>query len=208
MTNDNYTTLKGMASSEIKVKGSRFIGYAITAGDKLGAESFIGEISKKHHDATHNCFAYRIGIGDGTIFRYSDAGEPSGTAGRPILESIEGRELTDVVCVVTRYFGGTKLGTGGLARAYGECASGTLDNGEKVIKYVTGTIRIVFEYDLTGVVMTLVSDYDCKIESTHYKTDTEMTLSVRLSLLERFRQALIDATAGKVKILGEEVKHP
>jgi len=208
MTEDSYTTLKGMTSSEIKVKGSRFIGYATTAGDKQEAESFIGEISRKHHDATHNCFVYRIGIGDRAIFRYSDDGEPSGTAGKPILEAIDGRELTHIVCVVTRYFGGTKRGTGGLARAYGECAAKTLDRGDKIKKYITQPLRIVYEYDLTGVVMGLVSDYDCKIESTHYKTDTEMTLSVRLSLLERFRQALIDATAGKVKILGEEVKHP
>ena len=208
MTNDSYTTLKGMTSSEIKVKGSRFIGYATTAGNKQEAEFFIRRISKKHHDATHNCFAYRIGIGDNAIFRYSDAGEPSGTAGRPILEAIEGRELTDVVCVVTRYFGGTKLGMGGLSRAYGECAVKTLDRGDKIKEYVTQPLRIAYEYYLTGVVMGLVSDYDCKIESTQYKTGTEMILNVRLSLLERFRQALIDATAGKVKILGGEVKHP
>ena len=208
MTNDSYTTLKGKTSSEIKVKGSRFIGYATTIRDKQEAESFIGKISRKHHDATHNCFAYRIGIGDRAVFRYSDDGEPSGTAGKPILEAIDGRELAHTVCVVTRYFGGTKLGTGGLARAYGECAAVTLDQGDKIKKYLTHTVRIAFEYDLTGVIMGLVSEYECKIESTHYKTDTDMTLIVRLSLLERFRQALIDATAGKVKILGEEVKHP
>ena len=201
MCDDEFHTLKAETSAETKVKGSRFIGYAAPVENRKDAEAFIRNVSKKHHDSAHNCFAYRIGLGDNSGFRYSDAGEPTGTAGRPILDAIDGRNLTNTICVVARYFGGIKLGTGGLARAYHDCATSTLDAGTVVVKYITDTLHIRYPYDLTGVVMQLLSKSGCDIEETVYENGPEMHVRIRLSEIDRFRRKLIDATAGKAKII-------
>ena len=201
MATDVYYTLGERASGETKVRGSRFIGYAAPVEGREGAGMFIQKISRQHHDATHNCYAYRVGVGDDALFRYSDAGEPSGTAGKPILEAIDGRRLTDVVCVIARYFGGTKLGTGGLARAYAQCAGDVLDRGGKVEQFLTVRLMIAYGYDLTGVVMGLVSRYGCEVLDTSYGSDTTMVLRVRQGGVDAFTQALQDVTAGRVKVL-------
>jgi len=205
MEEDVYFTVKKRASAEIKVKGSRFIGHAAPIKSREEADSFVKEVSKKYYDATHNCFAYKVDIKELSLFRTSDAGEPSGTAGKPILNAIEGLGLTNVVCVVTRYFGGIKLGTSGLARAYSECARETLKRGEKVKRFQTATIKIVLSYELTGVVMNLISAHDCQIENTVYGSEVEMVLRIRQASIDRFKQNLIDSTSGRVKILREEV---
>jgi uncharacterized YigZ family protein len=202
---DRYFTLGVRASREMKVKGSRFIGYAGPVRDRDEAESFIREVSRKHHDATHNCFAYRLGSGDASAFRFNDDGEPSGTAGRPILDAIDSRSLTDVVCVVTRYFGGTKLGTGGLARTYGRCAGEALDGGGNVERFLIASIRIRFDYNLTGSVMGLIARYDAAVERTVYGAESEMVLRVRQSKTEDFVRELVNATSGRARVLGEEV---
>jgi uncharacterized YigZ family protein len=201
--NDVYYTLGNRVSYEVKVRGSRFIGYGSPVENREGAESYVKEISKRHHDATHHCFAYRVGVGDASSFRTSDGGEPSGTAGRPILEAIDGRELTNTVCVVTRYFGGSKLGTGGLARAYGQCAAKTLDRGRKVRKYLSVRCRVLFKYDLTGAVMALVSKYGYRIEETLFGSEAEIILRVRQAKIDDFEQDIINSTAGKVRIIRE-----
>ncbi len=202
---DGYYTLREESFGEIRIKGSRFIGYTAPVRNREEAESFVREISKKHHDATHTCYAYRVGVGDGSLFRYSDGGEPSGTAGRPILEAIDGLELTDVVCVVTRYFGGTKLGTGGLGRAYGRCAGETLDEGERIERFLTVGLRVVFGYDLTGAVMALVANYGCRVEETSYGSETEMILRVRESKVDGFERDILNNTAGRARVYREEV---
>ena len=206
MATDVYYTLGERALGETKVRGSRFIGYAAPVAGREEAEVFIREISSKHHDATHNCYAYRVGVGDDSLFRYSDAGEPSGTAGKPILEAIDGHILTDVVCVVARYFGGTKLGTGRLARAYAQCAGKVLDGGERVERFLTVHLRIAYAYDLTGIIMGLVSRYGCGVVDTSYGSEATMVLRVRQGDLDAFEQNLQDATAGKVKVSREGVR--
>ena len=119
---DTYLTLREGAEAQIKVKGSRFLAEAVPVADEAVAEAALATIRKREYNATHHCTAYRIGPA-ADLFRFNDDGEPSGTAGQPILRQIEGRELTNTLVVVTRYYGGTKLGTGGLIRAYGEAAS-------------------------------------------------------------------------------------
>ena len=108
-----FKTIMAEVSGEIVIKGSRFIAHATPVSAQSAAAEFIASISQRFHDATHNCFAWKIGLSDAAVFRFSDAGEPSGTAGRPILQAAETRDLTNLAVVVTRYFGGTKLGTGG-----------------------------------------------------------------------------------------------
>ena len=205
MIPDSYLTLKEPASAKLKVKGSLFVGHVVSVKNREEAEAFIRKISKEYHDASHNCYAFRLGIGDKTLFRYHDAGEPSGTAGKPILNALESRNLTDLVCVVTRYFGGTKLGTGGLARSYNRCAGKTLDTCNKIKVYITVLKRVSFPYDLTGTVMSLISNYNCQIVKTKYGPDTVLEIMIRISKTEEFERALLNASAGRVTISGEEV---
>jgi uncharacterized YigZ family protein len=194
---DAYWTLDGEGHAELKVKGSRFIGFACSIRTRDDAETQLEKIRKKYFDATHHCFAYRIGS-KGQDFRASDGGEPSGTAGKSILDVIEGRGLTDVFCLVTRYFGGTKLGTGGLARAYGQCAVNTLEAARRIRKYVLDSFRLSFPYSLTGAVMPLLSLNDCRIVETRYGEYTELVIQVRRSLTETLGGQLQEATAGKI----------
>lgn len=202
--NDAYQTLDSGVTAEYKVKGSRFLGFAAPVRNEEEAELIIGNISRKFHDATHHCYAYTLGTAEKKVDRYSDAGEPPGTAGRPILESILGRELIDVICVVTRYFGGTKLGTGGLARAYAECANLTLEGAQIIKRYITDTYRIVFPYAMTGSVMNLIGQYKAGIHQTVYGETTEMEIQIRQSFADAFERDITNATAGKIRLTRKE----
>ena len=133
---DSYKEVSARELAEIKIKGSRFIGEVVPASSIEDAEAALGQIRKREYNATHHCWAYRLGV-KGDLFRYSDDGEPSGTAGQPILRHIDGLGITNILVVVTRYYGGTKLGTGGLIRAYGEAARLVLEKSvieEKILR--------------------------------------------------------------------------
>ncbi|MCR5638171.1 MAG: IMPACT family protein [Lachnospiraceae bacterium] len=125
-----YNTIKEACTGEIVEKKSCFIANAVHVENEAEAEEFIAKMRKKYYDARHNCYAYVLGNGADSIFKVSDDGEPSRTAGMPMLEVIKGRNITNVVMVVTRYFGGTLLGTGGLIRAYSAAAQEALDSAE------------------------------------------------------------------------------
>lgn len=200
---DQYDIIAQPATSEIKIKGSRFIGHVGLCESREAAESFIAEVAKRHYDATHNCSAFRVGVGEQIQWRYSDDGEPSGTAGKPIYDMIEGRGLTHVCCVVTRYFGGTKLGCGGLVRAYGQAAAEALDQAGRQVRYVHEDIRIAYPYDFTGVVMHLVERFEGQIDASEYTEETEQTIRLRRSRVEAFTRELVEASAGRVRILTE-----
>lgn len=197
---DFYYSVKSEAVAEIKVKGSRFLGYVSSAQSEAAAEAFIRGIRKKHYDATHNCTAWRIGSGDRSLFRYNDDGEPSGTAGRPMLDAIDAAGITDTVCVVTRYYGGTKLGTGGLARAYGETAAAAVQAAGREEHLITGRLAIVFDYDLTGIVMNRIAFHQGSVRDTRYSDHTELVVDVRLSKIEMLVRDLTDTTAGRTTI--------
>ena len=204
MQPDVFYTVEYARSNEIKIKGSRFIGSVSPVNTEIEINDFIAEVKKKQHGATHHCSAYRLGVRDLVVFRYHDDGEPTGTAGRPILEAIDERKLTDVVCVVTRYFGGTRLGMGGLARAYRRCAGDVLDRAGKREQFLTDVFRIVFDYDMTGPVMQVISRHGCSIEKTVYGPETELLVSIRLSESETFKRELINATSGHLRIVRRE----
>ncbi len=206
LENDVYYTLKEPVSDEIKVKGSRFIGHAGPIHQPGEAISFLDRLIKQYHDATHHCYAYRLGTGNESIFRYSDAGEPSGTAGKPILNVMDGRSLSDLICVVVRYFGGIKLGTGGLARAYTECATMTLDKGIVETCFQTEVIRFKFGYDDTGAVMRIVTGFRGQILESRYGSQAEMAVQIHKSEVPDFRKRLLDETSGRIGIFCEEVK--
>jgi len=178
---DEYQTILTMQKAQLTVKGSRFIGHATPAKDPESALDYIQKISKEYFDATHNCFAYRIGVGKTLISRYADAGEPAGTAGLPIMQAIESLQLTNLVVIITRYFGGTKLGTGGLVRAYREATLKTLADAPVIKDFIYSRFRLEFPYPLTGEVMHLLQSFSAKIERTEYTEAAKIHFSIRQS---------------------------
>lgn len=203
MIEDEYRSIRARVETTKKVKGSSFVAAATPIASESDATAFIHEISKLYHDATHHCFAYRIGFDDHLVQRSSDDGEPSGTAGKPILQAITGRGLTHTAVVVTRYFGGTKLGTGGLIRAYSDAAASALDSAQIAIHVVRQSIRVKFPYDETSAVMRLIGSVDGRVTETLYGQETEMVVDVRLREMDHFRERLIDATRGRAVIIGQ-----
>lgn len=195
-----YYTIDSECSAEINVKGSRFISTASPSHSQEQAEAFIARISKKYYQATHNCFAYKIGFADAAIFRYYDAGEPAGTAGPPIYTTIERNNLTDIVIVVSRYFGGTKLGIGGLIRAYTDATKAVLSKAKIIERKVTKKLKLTFRYDRLGKVMQAIRHCKANIICTGYTSDVELEIEIPLHTESNFRKIIQDVTAGKVTI--------
>ncbi len=202
---DVYHSIAAYAQAEIKVKGSRFIAEAFPVANADGAEAKIAEIRKREYNATHHCTAYRVGA-DGAVFRFNDDGEPSGTAGAPMLRQIDGRGLTNTLVVVTRYYGGTKLGTGGLIRAYGDAASEVLDHCTITQHILRTAVRVRFAYDDTSPALHTIQQFDTVVQETHYSEDTEMRLGVRRSVVDQFVAAFVNALAGRgtAEVVDEE----
>lgn len=191
-------TLSASLRHEIpKIRGSRFIATAERAETAAAAAFFIARLRGEFGDATHNCFAWRLA--DGSL-RSSDDGEPKGTAGRPILLEIEGRGLSDVVLVVTRYYGGTKLGTGGLVRAYGEAAGAVLDLAKIVQVPVVESLRLRHGYDLTGTVQSVLHAFDAVPGRAEYGAAVVQEVEVAVERVEEFRRALVDAVSGRIEV--------
>jgi uncharacterized YigZ family protein len=186
---DGYQTVEDLLSAAtFKVKGSRFIVHVLHVPDKDAAERSYHELKKKFHDATHNCYAYRI---DRQNFRYSDDGEPSGTAGKPILQTIEGRGLYQTMVVVTRYFGGTKLGAGGLIHAYTDSAIAGLDavRIKQVLK--AKTLEILTTYDKISMIENLIRKFQGSVVHSDYKDLIHLQIAVPDKNLTAFQKAVL-----------------
>jgi len=196
---DSYLTIKEEADFELKVKGSKFIGQARICPDKDTAETILESIRKKYYDATHNCFAYRTGFGNDAVFRYSDDGEPSGTAGRPIYDTIEGSDLTNLLLVVTRYFGGTKLGTGGLTHAYSQTARETLAKAGTAEKLITGRLPMVVPFSDYNNVERTIYQMKASIISSDFAEVVRLTAEIRLTQMQSLREKLTDITSGRIR---------
>ena len=162
MTPDYYFTIEQPAVAEFKDRGSKFIGYAFPVTDINSFKACLSEVKQQHPKATHHCFAYRIGV-DGATFRVSDDGEPSGSAGRPILGQIDSRKATNVLVVVARYFGGTLLGVPGLINAYKTTAALVLQVTPLVQKPVLVMYRLQFDYTQMNDVMITCRQFDCQV---------------------------------------------
>ncbi len=197
---DEYLTIKGRSKHQTRVRGSRFIASVAPASSEEEAQEFVTQVSGKHQDATHNCYAYRVGLGDRAVHRYSDAGEPTGTAGRPLLEAIQDRKLTNTVVVVSRYFGGTKLGKGGLARAYKETAVAALDEVGMMTAFVTDEFPVSFPYRLTREVERLLKRRHVRTVEEKYGQLVTLTLRVRQSQSDGLRKELAMIGDGEVGI--------
>ncbi|MBN1482566.1 YigZ family protein [candidate division KSB1 bacterium] len=198
LSDEVYKTIRALATAEKKVKGSRFIGRATPVRSRDEAELFVTLISKQYHDATHNCYAYRIGYGPAEYTRFYDDGEPSGTAGRPILQAMMSHDLTNVAVVVTRYFGGTKLGTGGLIRAYGSIAEEALDKAEIYTFYPVHTLKIFCTYQHVNTIKSLINKFSGEVIDSDYGDSISMTIRLHQYKSQQFTQCLLDQTSGQV----------
>ncbi len=175
---DTYKTIISEAEGLYKEKGSKFLSFAMPVSTADQAKEIVKEYRKKYYDARHVCYAYMIGA-ERTDFRANDDGEPSGTAGRPILGQINSRELTNVLVIVIRYFGGILLGTGGLVVAYREATADALDQTEIIEKTVDIRISISFDYVLMNDVMRVIKDVNAQITAQTYVNQCMMQLSIR-----------------------------
>ena len=164
-----FRTIKSDTTAEIKEKKSRFIGYARHVETREEALGFVEEIKKKHYDARHNCWAYVVGNA-GEDVRSSDDGEPSGTAGKPIMEVINGRGLTNICVVVTRYFGGVLLGTGGLVRAYTQATDAALETAEYMEMRPVVMLEVSTTYDDCGKLLRYFESAGMTVKNAEYGT--------------------------------------
>jgi len=175
---DTYKTIISEAEGLYKEKGSKFLSFAMPVSTAEQAKEIVKEYRKKYYDARHVCYAYMIGA-ERTDFRANDDGEPSGTAGRTILGQINSRELTNVLVIVIRYFGGILLGTGGLVVAYKEATADALNQTEIIEKTVDIRISISFDYVLMNDVMRVIKDVNAQITAQTYVNQCMMQLSIR-----------------------------
>jgi uncharacterized YigZ family protein len=198
---DTYKTLALETEGIYKEKGSKFIAYAAPIHLETDFTAFLERIKKAHPKARHHCFAWRLGM-DKNVYRANDDGEPSGTAGRPILNQIDSFQLTNVGIVVVRYFGGTLLGTSGLIQAYKESSADALKQGEIVEKIIEDIIEVRFGYDKMSDVMNAVKKLDITVLSQVFEESGLLTLSIRQSETEK---TLLNMRALILKISVEEV---
>ena len=199
-----YHTAKGESSAELTIKHSKFLAFSAHVSDEEEAENFVRGIKKRFSDATHAPYAYVLGERSDK-FRASDDGEPSGTSGIPILEAIKNSGLTFTAVVVVRYFGGIKLGTGGLAHAYGDAAFSCLSSSEKTVFDLCTLFSLSCDYSLISVLQTQIFAFDGSILSADYGQGASLSVAIPAAKKEGFRSALMDATSGKVTMQeGEE----
>ncbi len=191
MQSDQYKTIRARAEDEFVIQRSRFISYAEPVSSEAEAMEKLEGYRKQYNDARHVCWAYVIGE-NYEHYRANDDGEPSGTAGRPILGQIRSFELTNVLVIVVRYYGGIKLGTGGLVTAYQDGAKNALSNAEVVLKTIGCPVSFQFDYSVTNDVNHLINDLNAVKRDEAYGLFCEMTLEVRKSdypaLLERLEK--------------------
>jgi uncharacterized YigZ family protein len=196
----SFYTLSGSSAGEYKEKGSKFIALAFPVSSEEDVKARLAEVKKKYFDARHHCYAYILGA-DKTKFRANDDGEPNHSAGDPILGQIRSKNLTNVLVIVVRYFGGTKLGVSGLITAYKIAAEETLSKAQIVERQITVTFVFEFAYAATPVIMKLIKDFDLKIIHQEFGDvcfiTTEALLSVRDSFKEHVRLLNVTGTVFK-----------
>ncbi|MGL5381498.1 YigZ family protein [Clostridium sp.] len=199
-----YITIRNFGEDSFIEKKSEFIGYARRCETEEEAKVFVSEIKNMHKQATHNCWAYVVGKNMG-IQRYSDDGEPQGTAGIPILEVMKKSNVTDCAIVVTRYFGGIMLGAGGLTRAYTKGASIALKAGGVVEKVEGSKVSLYMDYDMLGKVQYVCAQNNWHIEDTEYSDKVVINILSENTKIEYIKSEMIESSSGKIEVkLSEE----
>ena len=188
---DQYKSIAAPAEGLFKDNGSRFIAFAYPVETEEDVKELVSALKKEYHDARHHCFAYRLGY-KGDVWRASDDGEPSGSAGRPILGQIDSLGLSDVLVVVVRYFGGIKLGIPGLIRAYKTSTADALSSAQVVEKIAGKRFRIHFDYLAMNAVMKVLKDMDLAQSKQDFGERCSLEVRVRLSAVDDFLQRMQD----------------
>lgn len=200
-----YTTIKDRAKASFIEKKSEFIGYIAPVTTNDEAVAFINEVKAKHRKAKHNVYAYILR--EGNTSRYSDDGEPQGTAGIPVLDVLKKRGLTDVCCVVTRYFGGILLGGGGLVRAYSHAVSIAIDSATIMDMCSSYEVSFVTDYTLYGRVSYILPEFGVKLLDTIFEDNVTTKLLVRVEQFEPLKAKLIDISNGAITVQRSEEKY-
>jgi uncharacterized YigZ family protein len=190
---DSRRVPKAEGRGEVRDRASRFFGVAVRTSSPSAAEDVLEELRRRYHDATHVAFAWRIGAGPGLRLRASDAGEPAGTAGRPIAAAIESAGLTDTLVAVVRYFGGTKLGTGGLSRAYRLAAERALASAGAETVFETARVAVRCPYEKSGPLRRLLDPPAVRLVSERFTPEPVLELEVRRARLAALLRALKEA---------------
>ena len=204
---DSYITVKKSSHFEYEDRKSVFIGQAMPVNNEADAIAFVNSVKKRYPDARHHVYAYVLR--ENSSMRFTDDGEPQGTAGMPVLDAIRKNGCTDVVIVVTRYFGGTLLGTGGLVRAYTAAAIGALESAE-IIRYdIYSTLEISVSYSDYGKITAIIAERGFRTEDTGYDTGVSLIGSIVKTESEGLIGAITEATAGRaqINIIGEEFSY-
>ena len=198
-----YNTLKGNSEGYYKDKGSKFIALALHVENELEAREALTEVRKKYYDARHHCYAYRI-FPEKEFSRSSDDGEPSGTAGKPILNQILSSELYNIIIIVVRYFGGTKLGVSGLIKAYKSAARDVIKNNRIVKSHITSRLELTFEYPKMNQVMRIIKEENIKVIERDFATNCKIIIEIKkntkkiaLPKLEKIRGIFITCLKNK-----------
>lgn len=186
---ENYMTLADKSEGIYREKGSKFIALAYPVGSVDEIKDILALLRKRYYDARHVCYAYMLGP-ERTEFRSSDDGEPSGTAGRPILGQINSRQLTDVLVVVVRYFGGVLLGTGGLITAYKDAAADALEHASIVERRVETALTISFEYPMMNEVLLRIREHNARLIAQELKLECTLQVLISLSASEILKNQL------------------
>lgn len=196
---NQYNTIESEAEGEIVEKKSRFICnlYHVESEEEISA--IVEALRKKHYQSRHVCHAAILGQ-KGDILKYSDDGEPSGTAGRPMLDILKGRQLTYTLACVTRYFGGVLLGTGGLVRAYSDSLLEGLNNATIVEKRLCRKLSFTIDYQTIGKLKYTLEDFEAKIINEEYTSEVNVTVALPEANAERYNKYLVELTGGKVVI--------
>lgn len=198
--NDVYKTIQGSSEGLFREKGSKFVALAYPMQSEKEIKAKIAGLRKTYHDARHHCYAWRLGS-DYDQYRVNDDGEPSGSAGKPIYGQIQSRDLTNVLVVVIRYFGGTLLGVGGLINAYRSAASDALDQARIVERKVYARLRLGFEYPQMNAVMKVIKDF--RLEAEHQQFDLHCTMTLRV-----WKREAVQVTDRLAKIDGCHLTEP
>ena len=187
--NDTYKTISLSTVGEFSDRGSKFMAFAFSVDSELSAKKMITDIKKKYHDARHHCFAYKIGF-ENDMYRTYDDGEPAGTAGKPIYGQILSFDVTNILLVVVRYFGGKLLGRGGLIRAYRSAAKDALNRAEMIEKTITDTVEMSFGYELLNDINHILNTCECRILKQSYDEKCHFTIHIRKGMSDEFTERL------------------
>lgn len=195
-----YFTIPAAHETETRVKDSRFIAWLAPAASRAQAEELFAARAQEFSDATHNCYAFRLGMDESLLAYANDAREPAGTAGRPILQALETRKLTNVLAVVTRYFGGTKLGVGGLIRAYGGAVQAALANATLLPLLPTSSFHLDYHYSESAHVESVLRRFEAKPLAHDFGARVQRRVAVAADQAEEFALALNERCAGRVTL--------